>query len=227
VQAIVRLANEHRVPLWPVSRGKNLGYGTAAPRSAGSVVLDLGRMRRILEVNPDLGYCVIEPASASSTSTKHLQANNIPLMMSVPGNAWGSVLGNALERGIGYTPMGNHTPPVVRHGSGVARRRPRPHRHGAMEGNHAWHCFPFAFGPGLEQALLPVELRHRHQGRPVADARAGTQLALSMQANEEDDIAWIVDTIAPLKRGRRDQPEPVRVELARPAGADGPAQRFL
>ena len=41
VQAVVRLANEHRVPLWPVSRGKNLGYGTAAPRLAGSVVLDL------------------------------------------------------------------------------------------------------------------------------------------------------------------------------------------
>jgi 4-cresol dehydrogenase (hydroxylating) len=25
VQAIVRLANEHRVPLWPTARGKNLG----------------------------------------------------------------------------------------------------------------------------------------------------------------------------------------------------------
>ena len=36
VQAIVRLANEHKTPLWPVARGKNLGYGTAAPRMAGS-----------------------------------------------------------------------------------------------------------------------------------------------------------------------------------------------
>ncbi|MEQ1641138.1 MAG: FAD-binding protein, partial [Novosphingobium sp.] len=30
VQAVVRLANEHKTPLWPVARGKNLGYGTAA-----------------------------------------------------------------------------------------------------------------------------------------------------------------------------------------------------
>ena len=89
VQAIVRLANEHRGARSGRSRAaKNLGYGTAAPRLAGSVVLDLGRMRRILEVNPDLGYCVIEPGVGFFDLYEHLQANNIPLMMSVPGNAW-------------------------------------------------------------------------------------------------------------------------------------------
>lgn len=35
VQAIVRLANQYKTPLWPVSRGKNLGYGQAAPRPCG------------------------------------------------------------------------------------------------------------------------------------------------------------------------------------------------
>src|SRR5580765_4218925 len=47
IQAIVRLANQHKTPLWPVSRGKNLGYGTAAPRMPGSVVLDLSRMQKV------------------------------------------------------------------------------------------------------------------------------------------------------------------------------------
>ena len=36
VQAIVRIANEHRVPLWPISRGKNNGYGGAAPQVRGT-----------------------------------------------------------------------------------------------------------------------------------------------------------------------------------------------
>lgn len=58
---MVRLANEHKTPLWPVARGKNLSYGTAAPRMAGSVVLDLGRMNRILELDSKLTYCVVEP----------------------------------------------------------------------------------------------------------------------------------------------------------------------
>ena len=39
VQAIVRIANEHRIPLWPISRGKNNGYGGAAPQVRGTVML--------------------------------------------------------------------------------------------------------------------------------------------------------------------------------------------
>ena len=32
IQAIVRLANEHRVPLWTTSQGRNNGYGGSSPR---------------------------------------------------------------------------------------------------------------------------------------------------------------------------------------------------
>jgi FAD/FMN-containing dehydrogenase len=31
VQAVVRIANRYRVPLWTISTGRNLGYGGAAP----------------------------------------------------------------------------------------------------------------------------------------------------------------------------------------------------
>src|ERR1700738_5054333 len=31
VQAVVRLANEYKTPLWPISGGENLGYGANAP----------------------------------------------------------------------------------------------------------------------------------------------------------------------------------------------------
>ena len=50
VRAVVRIANELAVPLWPISRGKNFGYGGAAPVLGGSVILDLTRMNRIIEV---------------------------------------------------------------------------------------------------------------------------------------------------------------------------------
>ena len=108
VQAIVRLANEHKTPLWPVARGKNLGYGTAAPRMAGSVVLDLGRMNKILELDPTLAYCVVEPGVGYFDLYEAIQRDKLPLWLSVPGNAWGSVMGNTLEHGIGYTPYGLH-----------------------------------------------------------------------------------------------------------------------
>src|SRR5690349_17477487 len=41
VQAIVRIANRRKIPLYAISTGKNLGYGGAAPAYSGSVVLDL------------------------------------------------------------------------------------------------------------------------------------------------------------------------------------------
>ena len=37
LRAVLAVASRHRVPLWPVSMGKNFAYGTAAPRLRGAV----------------------------------------------------------------------------------------------------------------------------------------------------------------------------------------------
>ena len=42
VQAIVRAANKHKVPLYPISTGNNIGLGTRSAAAAGQVVVDLG-----------------------------------------------------------------------------------------------------------------------------------------------------------------------------------------
>jgi FAD/FMN-containing dehydrogenase len=51
IQAILRIANTYKIPLWTISTGKNLGYGGSAPLLSGSVVLDLKRMNRVIEVS--------------------------------------------------------------------------------------------------------------------------------------------------------------------------------
>ncbi|MEY4500267.1 MAG: hypothetical protein RIS52_157, partial [Pseudomonadota bacterium] len=79
VQAIIKLANEHKTPLWPVARGKNLGYGANAPRMPGSIVLDLGRMNKILELNSELGYCVLEPGVGYFDLYEKIQREKAPL----------------------------------------------------------------------------------------------------------------------------------------------------
>src|SRR6202012_6173339 len=54
VQTVVRWANKHKIPIYPISMGRNIGYGGAAPRLPGSVVVDLGRrMSRILSIDAD------------------------------------------------------------------------------------------------------------------------------------------------------------------------------
>jgi len=199
VRAILRVANEHKIPLWPVSRGKNLGYGSAAPRLPGSVILDLGRMRRILEVDPVLGYCVIEPGVSFFDLYEHLRRENIPLWTSVPGNAWGSVMGNALERGIGYTPYGLHTRnicglEVVLPDGDLVRTGM-----GAMNGNHAWHVFPYAFGPGWDQMFAQSNFGVVTQMGMWLMPEPESSTLLSMQVPKEEDIGWLIDTIAPMR----------------------------
>jgi 4-cresol dehydrogenase (hydroxylating) len=61
VQEIVRIANAFKVPLWPISTGRNLGYGGPAPRMSGTLVLDLKRMNRVLEVDDKRAYALVEP----------------------------------------------------------------------------------------------------------------------------------------------------------------------
>ena len=172
VQAIVRIANEYKIPLWPISRGKNLGYGAAAPEMPGTVVLDLGRMKRIIEVNERFGYCLIEPGVGFFDLFAHLQEHKIPLWMSVPANAWGSVVGNALERGYGYTPYGENTRNIC--GLEVVLPTGEMIRTGtgAMSNSACWQLFKYGFGPSWDQALRAIQLRRRHQDGHVADAGA-------------------------------------------------------
>jgi 4-cresol dehydrogenase (hydroxylating) len=108
VREVVRIANRHGVPLWPISRGKNFGYGGPAPVLQGSLILDLSRMKKI-EIDPENGTALLEPGVGYFDLYDHLQTNGIPLWLSVPGNSWGSVAGNALDRGVGYTSYGDHS----------------------------------------------------------------------------------------------------------------------
>src|SRR5689334_7532129 len=41
---VVRIAQQHQIPLYAVSRGNNWGYGTANPVFDGAVIVDLSAM---------------------------------------------------------------------------------------------------------------------------------------------------------------------------------------
>src|SRR5262249_4766611 len=62
VQALVRITNEHRVPLYSFSTGENRGMGLRSPIRPGQIIVDVGaRMNRILEIDETLCFAAIEP----------------------------------------------------------------------------------------------------------------------------------------------------------------------
>ena len=75
VQRVVAIAAEHEIPVYPISRGKNWGYGDAAPVGPGQAVIVLGRMNQIVEVDAKLGYAVIEPGVTQGQPTDRLKKN--------------------------------------------------------------------------------------------------------------------------------------------------------
>src|SRR5579863_4575437 len=104
IQAIVAIANERRVPLWTTSQGRNNGYGGSSPRVRGSVVMNLRRMNRILEIDEELGYAVVEPGVSWFELCEAVREGGHRLMVSIPDLGWGSVIGNTLEYGFTYMP---------------------------------------------------------------------------------------------------------------------------
>src|SRR5579872_2272872 len=62
VQIVVRAANTHKVPLYPISTGNNIGLGSRSASTPGQVVVDLGRkMDRIVDIDEKLAFAVVEP----------------------------------------------------------------------------------------------------------------------------------------------------------------------
>ena len=108
VAACVRIAFEHDVPLYPLSCGKNLGYGSRVPSRDGAVVLDLGRLDRIVDFDERLAYVTVEPGVTFRQLSRFLRTCRARVFASVTGGpADASVLANALERGDGSGPLGD------------------------------------------------------------------------------------------------------------------------
>ncbi|KAK3306379.1 uncharacterized protein B0T15DRAFT_527077 [Chaetomium strumarium] len=150
VQQIVHWANKHRIPIFPISMGRNLGYGGAAPRVRGSLTVDLGkRMNKILDINPEDYTCLVEPGVSFYALYEALKERGLEehMWIDTPDLGGGSVIGNTVDRGVGYTPYGDHwamhsglevvlpTGEVIRTGMG------------ALPGNNTWQAFPYGFGP--------------------------------------------------------------------------------
>lgn len=127
-----------------------VGYGGAAPRVRGSVTLDLGRrMSAILDINAEDYTCLVEPGVSFYALHQALRDRKLDQHMWVdtPDLGGGSIIGNTVDRGVGYSPYGDHwachsglevvlpTGEVVRTGMG------------AMEGSNTWQTFPYGYGP--------------------------------------------------------------------------------
>ena len=106
---IVKLSRRLEVPLYPVSTGRNSGYGDANPVTDGCIVVDLSSMRRIIELDETAGLVTVEPGVTQGMLRAYLDERDLKFLCPVTGAGPDcSLIGNALERGFGITPYADH-----------------------------------------------------------------------------------------------------------------------
>ncbi len=151
VQAIMGVCDKYEIAVWPISTGKNFGYGTATAATKGQMILDLRRMNKIIEVDPELGTALVEPGVTYQQLKNYLEENNIPLWLSPPApSAIVSPLGNTVDRGVGYTPYGDNF--MFQCGMEVVLADGEVLRTGmgSMPNSNTWQVFKWGYGPSLD-----------------------------------------------------------------------------
>ncbi len=109
VQECLRIANRFEIPVYPVSSGKNWGYGSRVPAVDSCVLLDLSRLNQIVDFSEELAYVTVEPGVTQRQLYAFLRGRNSRLWMDATGSSPDcSLIGNTMERGFGHTPYGDH-----------------------------------------------------------------------------------------------------------------------
>ncbi|EPA99352.1 FAD-binding oxidoreductase [Pseudomonas sp. G5(2012)] len=151
VQKILAICNRYKLPVWPISTGRNWGYGSASPATPGQLILDLRKMNKIIEIDVDSCTALLEPGVTYQQLYDHLKENNIPLMLDVPtiGPMVGPV-GNTLDRGVGYTPYGEHF--MMQCGMEVVLANGEILRTGmgSVPKAKTWQAFKWGYGPYVD-----------------------------------------------------------------------------
>jgi len=199
VQSVLKEASARAIPVYPISCGKNWGYGDACASLDGCLILDLSRMNRIIEVNTDLAYAVVEPGVTQGQLVEYLRENQCPLMVDANGaGPDASLIGNILERGFGHSRYGDRFSHCCNLEVVLADGTLLNTGFGAYPQARAQHIYKHGIGPSLDglftQSSLGVVTRLTFWLMPKAERSSFFFVAL----NDAQAIGPFMDRLRPL-----------------------------
>ena len=103
LQLLLEKSRHSKTPLYTVSTGKNWSMGSKQPVTQQNAVVVLERMNRIVDVNANYRYAIIEPGVTQKQLSDFLLAHHPQLKFPVTGSGENtSIIGNMLERGVAF-----------------------------------------------------------------------------------------------------------------------------
>lgn len=198
VERVIAVANTHRIPLYPISGGKQWGMGSRLPVRDGAAIVDLSRMNRIIEVNSRFHYAVVEPGVTQKQLLDYIRDHNLPLMLNVTGSTSDtSLIGNAMDRGVGYFDSRAHgiSNMQVVLGSGRTIQTGFGHFKDARTAN----LYPYGIGPSLDALFQQANYGIVTSACIDLLPRPDGHLAAIIKIDTEDKLPQLVDALRQLR----------------------------
>lgn len=203
VAACLQLAARFGVPIYPISGGKNWGNGSRVPTQDGSILLDLSRMKRIVEYNEALAYVSVEPGVTQGELQAFLVNQNSALTLCPNGaSADASVVGNVLERGDGNSIYGERSQYAVALEAVLSTGEVA---HTGFAPYQGAKCARFARsgpGPGLESLLLQSNYAVVTQMTLWLEPKPPIEPRLVLSVDDDDTMARVIDVLRVLQLQR-------------------------
>ena len=199
VKQCLQIAGTRKIAIYPISGGRNWGYGSATPTQA-AVILDLSRLNQITDFDSYLGTVSIQPGVTQQQLYEFLQQQGGKFWMDATGSSGAcSVLGNTLERGFGHGPYSDHAQQMVRMEVLLADGRLIQTGLGHFRTAKAADSYAAGLGPDIShlflQANFGVVTRITINLMPAPDYFQ----AFYFSIDQADGIAALVDCLQPLR----------------------------
>ena len=201
VKGTVAIASQFGLGVYPISRGRNFGYGDACAPTDGQAIVDLSRMNRIIEVNRELAYAVVEPGVTQGQLWEHLDRHCPELSMDATGAGLeASILGNAVDRGFGHSRYGDHVQSSFNVEVVLADGRVLETGFGHLPGAKARWVYPYGMGPLLQGLFFQSNMGIVTKIGVWLLPKPQASCAFFVSARGEGDIVELIDRLAPLRR---------------------------
>ncbi len=200
VQACLRAATRHHTPVYPISSGRNWGYGSRVPAADGCALLNLGRMNRIVDFSEELAYVTVEPGVTQGQLIEFLASRGSRLWADVSGSSAAcSLIGNAMERGFGHTPYGDHASKVCGFEVVLPNGEVIDTGSARFAGSAAGPIYRWGVGPSLDglflQSNLGVVTRMTFWLMPAPEYFQ----AFFFRCDRQDGLPALIDALRPLQ----------------------------
>ncbi len=199
VQKLILLANEYKIPLYPVSQGKNIGLGSRLPVSEQAVLVSLEKMNKIIEVDEHFGVAIIEPGVTQRQLSQYLESKQSKYFIDVTGApADTSVIGNILDKGVAYNTLRFRTVIDFQIVLGTGEILNTGYSH--YKSTPLAHVSGYAPGPDMTGLFIQSNFGIVTSAAIKLNPKTEKHIAFTLSLNDPDRIGELIEKVKDLKQ---------------------------